>query len=106
MLAFEPVACFLVPEFLLPFRPTNDRKLAAEMLGVAGRAVAPFLRSIRDARMIAALRSHALLDLLVATYALEAALAEAEGMAARALRGAIERLVRRRQGTRGDLRYQ
>jgi hypothetical protein len=103
MLAFQPVACFLVPESLLPFRPANDRKLAPEVLGVTGRAVAPLLRSIRDARMIAALRSHALPDLFVATYTLEAALAEAEGMAVGALSRAIERLMRRRQGTRGDL---
>jgi hypothetical protein len=106
MLPFEPVACFLVPEFLLPFRPANNCELAPEVLGVTSRAVAPLLRGIRDARMIAALRSHALPDLLVAIYALEAPLTEAKRMAGCALRRAIERIMRRRQRTRRDLRCQ
>jgi hypothetical protein len=90
VLAFEPVSSFLVPELLPRFGPSNKRKLAPEMLGVTGRAVTPLLRRIRDARVIAAFRGHALPDLFVTTCALEAPGAKTEGMAVRALCRAIE----------------
>jgi hypothetical protein len=78
VLAFEPVATFLVPELLPAFRPSNNPIFTPEMLGVTGCAVASFLGRIRYAGMIAAFGSHPLLDFLVATHAWEAAGAKAE----------------------------